>query len=98
MSEPWKDAEPWEPESSAAVAPTGWHTDLNLHAIHAMACIRQLGVIKPGEKISPLHKWDCPYPKNYAATCTCPGGPEIVFADWNELMPAYLMVDRFIER
>jgi len=100
VKESWQDPESWSPDTDTAPAPSGWATDLNEHAIHCMTAIRALGVLKPGEKILPIHAHWCPYPKNYEAQCTCPGGPELFFADWNttDAWPSYEIVDRFIER
>lgn len=51
--------------------------------------LRELGMIKHGETISEIHMPACPTLRPpYPATCTCPGGPELVYADWNELQGA----------
>lgn len=62
-----------------------------------VAALAELGVLKPDERQLIAHKWNCTYRKG---ACTCPGGPELVFADWNEQKPslAYPIPERFYER
>lgn len=49
-----------------------------------MAGLTDLGMFKPGEEARTLHAHGCQY---RAGTCTCPGGPELQFADWDERVP-----------
>lgn len=62
-----------------------------------IAALADLDVFKPGETPRILHKWDCSF---RTGTCTCPGGAELLFADWNEQIPslAYPTPERFYER
>jgi len=71
--------------------------------------LRALGVLKPDERPVVSHKYGCPFPKDYSATCTCPPlpgstrrtwGAEIQFPDWDETKPLrhYTTPERFCER
>jgi sugar lactone lactonase YvrE len=49
-----------------------------------MAALHDLGVFKPGEEARTLHAHGCRFREG---ACTCPGGPELLFADWDERTP-----------
>ena len=51
-----------------------------------LAALEDLGAFKAGEEARTLHARGCPGPRGGA--CDCPGGPELVYADWGELVPA----------
>ena len=53
-----------------------------LHDILA-ACV-ELGILKPGEEARVLHAHGCRFRED---ACTCPGGAELLFADWDEATP-----------
>jgi hypothetical protein len=53
-----------------------------LHDI--LAAFAELGTLKPGEETRILHAHGCPFRED---TCTCPGGAELLFADWDENTP-----------
>ncbi len=76
--------EPWEP----VTLPPDAHTQEGVDAIYD--ALRQLGMIKPGEGVMRMHKWNCPaaHPPHADAECTCPGGAELIFSDWDEQHPA----------
>jgi hypothetical protein len=50
-----------------------------------LAALAELGVFKPGEEARLQHAHGCRYRDR---NCTCPGGPELAFADWDELVPS----------
>jgi hypothetical protein len=49
-----------------------------------LGALAELGVLKPGEEARTLHAHRCPFRE---AACTCPQGPELLFADWDECIP-----------
>ncbi len=83
--------EPWE---SADVA----QHPLLSHVLAVWAGLKSLGIVKAGESWRVWHKHDCPTgkPPHDYAQCSCPGGPELGFADWNELQPQWHIIERFI--
>ena len=63
-----------------------------------MLALQDLGVLKPGEEGRTLHAYGCTY---RTGPCTCPGGPELVFADWDERVPSrwlHHLPERFYAR
>lgn len=54
------------------------------HVSSVMTALTDLGVFKPGEEARTLHAHGCRY---RAGACTCPDGPELLFADWDERVP-----------
>jgi len=55
---------------------------LEVHDI--LAALAELDVLKPGEEARVLHAHGCRFRDD---TCSCPGGPEVLFADWDERAP-----------
>ena len=53
-----------------------------LHDI--LPALAELGLLKPGEEARILHAHGCRFRED---TCTCPGGAELQFADWDERTP-----------
>ena len=50
-------------------------------ASEMIAALEDLGMLKPGEKASLLHRHGCP------RGAACEGGPELVWSDHDELIP-----------
>jgi len=72
------------------------------HIRAVWAGLHALGMIKAGETWVVSHKFDCPTgraPHDYAL-CSCPGGPELQFADWDEVKPLrnYIIPERHYDR
>ena len=93
----WQDAEPWQPEPVVAAPardPLAWEPYAKIDALRA------LGVLKDGEKPVTLHCHRCAFPRDYGAACTCPGGPEIIWPDHDELKPQrfYTTPERFYDK
>jgi hypothetical protein len=65
--------------------------------VATLESLHSLGVLKPGEQSRQIHMRECPFNEG---GCSCPGGPELVFADWNEqIPPAYIPTpERFYAR
>lgn len=85
-------SEPWQPD----ILPADLHTHDGIAAV--TAALRDLGLIKPGEQIVTAHQHGCPAGRPpYPDECTCPGGAELVYADWDELQPVrhYHIPERF---
>lgn len=62
------------------------------------AALVALDVVKPGEHIKILHAHSCAgRVREGDAPCTCPGGPELIYADWDEVQPRrhYHIPERF---
>ena len=53
-----------------------------------LAGLEELGALKPGEEARTLHARGCPALVVHGGSCDCPGGPELVYADWSECTPA----------
>jgi hypothetical protein len=85
-----EDCHPWAPESPAPES-------ANAHARCVIESMRALGIMKPSEQARTLHQHGCPYPKNFSAACSCIDGPEIIWADHDEITPArhYTIPERF---
>ena len=90
--EPWQD-EPWQaaPEPVRVLDPT------RAHIYRMIDTLRALGILKPREAVHIGHKHDCSAPR--AGACTCPGGPNVVWADFDELKPVrhYCVPERFYD-
>lgn len=85
--------EPWQPEVAVpARDPVAWEPYRMIDALRA------LGVLKKDEEARVLHQHGCAFPSDYSARCACRGGPEIVWADYDEARPYrfYTIPERFI--
>ncbi len=91
--EHWQDQDPSSAPAAPARDPVAWEP------YNIIAELRALGVLKSNEKPVVLHCYTCPFPQNYSAACQCPGGPEIVWPDWDELKPVreYTTPERFYD-
>lgn len=92
--EPWQDREPWMP--AVADAPV---FDPITDANTKIATLRALGLLKAGEAPVVSHAWQCGQAWRYAQRCTCPGGPEILWPDHDELKPHRArghIIERFV--
>jgi hypothetical protein len=90
----WEDREPWQPAVAPRRDPVAWWP----HDV--IAALRAQGILKDGERPAVLHCYRCPFPKDYGARCACPGGPEIVWPDYDELQPRrfYVTPERFYDK
>src|SRR5688500_6124594 len=56
------------------------------HRVDAvLGALAELEVFKAGEESRTLHAHGCTF---LAGACSCPGGPEIMYADWDERVPS----------
>ena len=53
--------------------------------VQMLQALRSLGVLKPTEQTTAFHAHGCPAMTN--GTCTCPGGPELIWCDYDEVKP-----------
>jgi len=92
MYEPWQS----EPEmQQPARDPIAWAP------YDAIDALRDLGVLKSTEHPRVMHAYGCPFPKDYSARCGCPGGPEVMWPDWDERerpVRHYVIPERFHAR
>jgi len=61
--------------------------------------LRALGVLKRDEEPAVTHAWQCWNVWQYSQRCTCPGGPEILWPDHDELKPNRArgqIIERFV--
>lgn len=82
----------WQPESAETI---------HDRVAALIAGLRALGMLKPGEQAVTSHQHGCPAGRPpYPDDCRCAGGPELQYADWDELRPVrhYTIPERFYAR
>jgi len=91
--------EPWQGQDTAD-SPADLRTHAGVAAV--VAGLRDLGMLKVDEQPRLLHQYGCPAsaPPYPDATCQCPGGPELLYPDFDEVTPTrhYIIPARFYVR
>jgi hypothetical protein len=91
-------SEPWQGQDTADAPPPDLSSYAGITAVNE--ALFGLGVLKPGERINVLHAHACAAGRSQLAPCTCPGGAELIYADYDELSAQrhYVIPERFYER